>query len=366
MKKLLCTVFCFLIFSNFFVVSAYNVSAKSAVVIDALTGEILYSNNCNSRMPMASTTKIMTALLLCEMCDDLNKTVTVTQEMVAVEGSSMGLLAGDTVSYHDLLYGIMLSSGNDAANTVAISLGGSIDNFVSLMNNRAKQMGLSNTNFVTPSGLDADSHYTTAYELALITKTAMQNSIFAEAAMSKTARLCYGNPPYYRTLKNHNKLLNMYDDIVGVKTGYTQKSGRCLVSASKSEGKFVIAVTLNDANDWQDHRYLLDLGLSLIKSENFSPPQDIFIKTADGKTVKASVPSAKIGVTESTVVTYSIYVPNICYSPVKSGDTVGFVNYFCNGVKVCSKPITLQKSAETNSNSVTYFFELFKSIFMHF
>lgn len=366
MKKLLCTMLCFLIFSNFCVVSAYDVSAKAAVVIDAVTGEILYSYNCNSRMPMASTTKIMTALLLCELCEDLTETVTVTQEMVAVEGSSMGLLAGDTVSYHDLLYGIMLASGNDAANTVAISLCGSIENFVSLMNDRAKNMGLVDTNFVTPSGLDAEGHYTTAYELALIAKVALANTDFASAAESKSARLCYGNPPYYRTLTNHNKLLKTYDDVVGVKTGYTQKSGRCLVSASKSDGKFVIAVTLNDGNDWQDHRYLLDLGLSLIETKLFSPPQDFFIKTVDGKTVKVNVPSAEIGITDNTVVTYGIYVPDILYSPIKSGDTVGYVNYFCNGTKVCTKPITVEKTINQNGNSITCFLEIFKSIFMHF
>ena len=149
---------------NSLTVSAYSVSAKAAVVINGDTGEILYSQNCDQHLPMASTTKIMTALLLCELGGDLSKTVVTTREMVMVEGSSMGLQVGDTVSYKDLLYGMMLASGNDAANTTAIAIGGSVSAFVDLMNKRVDQMGLKDTHFVTPSGLDADEHYTTAYE----------------------------------------------------------------------------------------------------------------------------------------------------------------------------------------------------------
>lgn len=264
MKRIICLCVSFLITINPLSASAYNTSAKAAIVIDGTTGEILYSQNCDARLPMASTTKIMTALLLCELGGDLTQTVVTTREMVTVEGSSMGLQVGDTVSYHDLLYGMMLASGNDAANTTAVAIGGSVNKFVAIMNERAKKMGLTNTHFVTPSGLDAEGHYTTAYELAIITKEALKNEKFARAVATAKARLCYGNPPYNRTLTNHNKLLKMYDDVVGVKTGFTKKSGRCLVSAAKKDGKLVIAVTLNDGNDWQDHRHLLDLGLSLI------------------------------------------------------------------------------------------------------
>ncbi|MBR5473509.1 MAG: D-alanyl-D-alanine carboxypeptidase, partial [Clostridia bacterium] len=212
MKRIIVSLLCIVAFLNTLTVSAYNISARAAVVINGDTGEILYSQNCDQRLPMASTTKIMTALLLCELGVDLTKEIVTTREMVTVEGSSMGLQVGDTVSYHDLLYGMMLASGNDAANTTAIALGGSVSKFVDIMNERAKTMGLKDTHFVTPSGLDAEEHYTTAYELALIAKEALSNENFAQAASSQSARLCYGNPPYYRTLTNHNKLLKMYDD----------------------------------------------------------------------------------------------------------------------------------------------------------
>ena len=365
LKKLLCVGLVLLLFINTFAVSAYNTSAKAAVVIDGYTGEILYSQNCDQRLPMASTTKIMTALLLCELGGDLSKEIVTTREMVTVEGSSMGLQVGDTVSYHDLLYGMMLSSGNDAANTTAIAIGGSIKAFVDVMNERASQMGLTNTHFVTPSGLDADGHYTTAYELALITKQALENENFAMAASSKTARLCYGNPPYYRTLTNHNKLLKMYDDIIGVKTGFTKKSGRCLVSASKKDGKLVIAVTLNDGNDWQDHRALLDLGLSLIEVKNFSPQQgEISLFVTNGEQISLTIPSATISVTEDSKVNFLVQLPHLLYTPIKSGQQIGCVKYYCNDNLVCEKAITATKDIKKDENKFIILFEIFKSILL--
>lgn len=363
MKKLVCIIACIAILLNVSTVSAYSISAKAAIVIDGDTGEILYSQNCDARLPMASTTKIMTALLLCELGGDLTKEIVTTREMVTVEGSSMGLQVGDTVSYHDLLYGMMLASGNDAANTTAIALAGSVSKFVDLMNERATKMGLVNTHFITPSGLDADEHYTTAYELALIAKEALANENFAKAAASQSARLSYGNPPYNRTLTNHNKLLKMYDDIVGVKTGFTKKSGRCLVSASKKDGKFVIAVTLNDGNDWADHRTLLDLGLSLIESKTFSPEKsEIEICTVSGNKIKAEIPSATINVTENSTVTYQIYMPAFLYEPIRVGEQIGRICYYCNDNMVSDIPITANQDIDDSNNKFVLFFEIFKSI----
>lgn len=365
MKKLVCIIACITILLNVSTVSAYNTSAKAAVVIDGDTGEILYSQNCDTRLPMASTTKIMTALLLCELGGDLSKEIVTTREMVTVEGSSMGLMVGDTVSYHDLLYGMMLASGNDAANTTAIALGGSVSRFVDLMNERAKVMGLKDTHFVTPSGLDAEEHYTTAYELALIAKEALANENFAKAAASQSARLSYGNPPYNRTLTNHNKLLKMYDDIVGVKTGFTKKSGRCLVSASKKDGKFVIAVTLNDGNDWADHRTLLDLGLSLIESKCFSPENnEIDICTLSGDKITIEIPSATINVTKNWTVTYQIYMPSFLYEPIKKGEQIGRICYYCNDNIVSDIPITANQNINEKENKFLLFFEIFKSILL--
>ena len=229
-------------------VSAVSSSAKAAAVINGDTGEALYAQNADMRLPMASTTKIMTSLLLCEH-GNLRNEITVTADMLRVEGSSMGLLPGDTVTLHDLLYGMLLASGNDAANVTAIAISGSVTAFAELMNKRAAELGLKNTHFVTPSGLDAEEHYTTARELALLAAFALKNEEFAKAAASKTATLCYGNPPYKRTISNHNKLLKLYDGAIGVKTGFTKKSGRCLVSAARRDGKLAVAVTLCDPDD---------------------------------------------------------------------------------------------------------------------
>lgn len=368
MKRVACIIVCLMLLSNLTAVSAEDISAKAAVVIDGDTGEILYSLNCNERLPMASTTKIMTALLLCELGGDLTAEIVTTREMVTVEGSSMGLQAGDTVSYHDLLYGMLLASGNDAANTTAISLAGSVDKFVCLMNERAAQMGLKDTHFVTPSGLDADGHYTTAYELAIIAKEALSNQYFAEAAASQSALLCYGNPPYNRTLTNHNRLLKMYDDIIGVKTGFTKKSGRCLVSASKKDGKFVIAVTLNDKNDWADHRTLLDLGMSLIETKEFSSTdKSVTIPLAGGGKVSADIPSASINVTENSKITYLIKIPHFLYSPIKKGDEIGKIYYYCDEKEVCSKEIYSAINAEnSNKNKLALLIEIFKSVISSF
>lgn len=365
MRKLVCVIGCIAVLLNSFTVSAYNISAKAAVVIDGYTGEILYSQNCDERLSMASTTKIMTALLLCELGGDLSKEIVATREMVTVEGSSMGLMVGDTVSYHDLLYGMMLASGNDAANTTAIALAGSVSKFVDIMNERAEKMGLKNTHFVTPSGLDADEHYTTAYELALIAKEALSNENFAKAAASQSARLSYGNPPYNRTLTNHNKLLKMYDDIVGVKTGFTKKSGRCLVSASKKDGKFVIAVTLNDGNDWSDHRMLLDLGLSLIETKYFSPENNqLDIYTVNGNKITAEIPATTINVTENSKVTYKIYMPAFLYEPTKKGQQIGHICYYCNENIVSDIPIISNKDINDSNNRFILFFEIFKIILL--
>ena len=246
-------------------------SAASAVVIGGDTGEIIYSYNANTRLSMASTTKIMTGLILCER-GNLDREIIVTAPMVAVEGSSMGLRAGDKISLRDLLYGLMLASGNDAANAIAIALGGTIEGFADMMNEKAAELGLKNTHFVTPSGLDADGHYTTAYELALIAKCALENEEFAKAVSTKNITLSYGTGQHY--LSNHNRLLSSVDGVVGVKTGYTKKSGRCLVTAYKNDGKFIICVTLNDPNDWADHKALINIGVSAIEDVVLEPTVD--------------------------------------------------------------------------------------------
>lgn len=341
MKKIT-TVFLVILFALNLGIKADALSAKAAVVINGDTGEILFSKNADSRLPMASTTKIMTALLLCENAD-LNETIVTTREMVTVEGSSMGLTVGDTVSYHDLLYGMMLASGNDAANTTAIAISGSTQKFVELMNKKAFELGLKDTHFETPSGLDGKEHYTTAYELALIAKYALENEDFSKAASSKSATLCYGNPPYKRTLTNHNRLLKSYDDVIGVKTGFTKKSGRCLVTASKKDGKFVIAVTLNDPNDWADHRALLDLGLASLQTVEVSPDQNKFkisVQNGTQKDIEVEISSKRFSLKETNDLKAEISVPQFVYAPINKGEVIGKVYYYSSDNLILAENIT--------------------------
>lgn len=328
--------------------SAIDVSAKAAVVICGDTGEVLFSKNHTERLPMASTTKIMTGLLLCEY-GNLDREITVTAEMVKVEGSSMGLLVGDKVTLHDLLYGLMLASGNDAANTIAIVMAGSTKAFADLMNNKAKEIGLKNTNFVTPSGLDDENHYTTAYDLALLTKFAMQNKVFAEAVGSKSAVLNYGNPPYRRTLTNHNKLLKSVEGCIGVKTGFTKKSGRCLVSAVKRDGKYVIAVTLNAPNDWQDHKNMLEYGISKIIQTEITPKKSeykipVISGVTDNLTVK--IEPFLLNSSESEGFSCEVYLPPYLFAPIESGEVIGKAVYKQNGEILAEKEIIADSDIE--------------------
>lgn len=346
---------------------ALSTAAKAAVLINGDTGEIIYSQNENERLPMASTTKIMTGLLLCEY-GNFDREITVTAEMIKVEGSSMGLLQGDKVRLHDLLYGLMLASGNDAANVIAFVVSGSIEDFVALMNEKAKQLNLTNTHFETPSGLDGETHYTSALDLANLARYAMQNEEFAKAVSTKKAVLNYGNPPYRRSLTNHNKILNYFEDSVGIKTGFTKKSGRCLVSAAKRDGKFVIAVTLNDPNDWQDHCNMLEYGLNSIIQTTVSPKNSSYnipVVNGEKKSITVSVEPYVVNSLNTEKITYKIYLPAFVYAPIKSGEQIGYVVY-SQGDTVLAKTKILAlediKENKTKKSILECLFENFKFI----
>lgn len=368
MKKVIIFLSLFSFFINILPVYAVSTSAKAAILINGDTGEVIYEKNADERLPMASTTKIMTGLLLCENGDFL-KEITVTAEMLRVEGSSMGLLAGDKVTLHDLLYGLMLSSGNDAANVIAYTLGGTVDSFVKQMNDKAQKLGLSNTHFETPSGLDGDGHYTTARDLAALARYAMQNEDFSKAVSTKSATLNYGNPPYRRTLTNHNKLLKTFDGAVGVKTGFTKKSGRCLVSAAKRDGKFVIAVTLKDPNDWQDHASLLEYGLNSVKLTQVSPDTTSYtlpVIGADNKTIDIKISPETFSSTNSEKILCDINLPSFVYAPITEGEELGEAVYK-NGDKIIKTvPILANENIKACGSVPDFkseFIENFKYIF---
>ncbi len=239
-----------------------GVSAKSAVLIRADTGEVLYGQNQDARLPMASTTKIMTALVAAETLP-LHTSVAVAAEAVGVEGSSVYLTEGEILSLEELLYALLLESANDAAAAIAVACAGSMEGFAELMNQRAASLGLSQTHFVNPHGLDDPDHYTTAYELALISRAALSNQALRSIMATPKATISHHGENGVRLLVNHNKLLRSYEGAIGVKTGFTKKSGRRLVSAAERDGMTLIAVTLHAPDDWRDHTAMLDYGFSL-------------------------------------------------------------------------------------------------------
>jgi D-alanyl-D-alanine carboxypeptidase (penicillin-binding protein 5/6) len=261
MKKIICLIFIFTIIfnSSIAIVSAEaNNSARAAVVMDVRTGRVLYSKNPDIKLPMASTTKIMTVLVAIES-GRLKEKVTVSKRAAYTDGSSIYLRENEKITVEELLYGIMLRSGNDAATAVAEHIGGSVEGFAAMMNEKARKIGALNTSFANPHGLDNPAHYTTAYDLALITSYALKNPKFAEIVSTKHKTI--SGPPdvnWNRSMMNKNKMLWEYQGGDGVKTGYTKRAGRCLVSSATRNNWQLCSVVLNDGPMWEDSKSLLD------------------------------------------------------------------------------------------------------------
>lgn len=232
---------------------AQALSAEKAILYDANSSRVLFEKNADKRSLIASTTKIMTALIVCEQCNVLDR-VRIPKEAVGIEGSSMYLQEGEVLTIQELLYGLMLRSGNDAAVALAIYCGGTVEGFAQLMNDKAHRLGLTNTHFENPNGLDSPGHYSTARDLAVLSAYAMQNPIFLQTVSTKTVTI--GS----RFLRNHNKLLWSLEGADGIKTGFTKAAGRILVSSANRQGRRLIAVTMNAPNDWQDHTALMENG----------------------------------------------------------------------------------------------------------
>lgn len=236
-------------------VRAQAMSAKRAYVVDAVSGRVLFEKNPTERSLIASTTKIMTALIVCEQCNVLDR-MRIPKEAVGIEGSSMYLREGEVLTIQELLYGLMLSSGNDAAVALAIYCGGTVEGFAELMNDKARNLGLTGTHFENPNGLDSPGHYSTARDLGILAAYAMENPVFHQTVSAKTVKA--GD----RYLTNHNKLLWRVEGADGVKTGFTKAAGRILVSSATRDGRRIIAVTIDDPSDWQDHAAFLEEGFS--------------------------------------------------------------------------------------------------------
>ncbi len=272
MKKILCLLLslvllvpCFAVGVNSVNSDTLSLSAKSAALIDADSGNLLYSKNSSEKMEPASTTKIMTALVAAERFE-LKKTVRIAPEAIGVEGSSVYLQAGEQMTMEELLYSLLLQSANDAATAIAYAVAGGTEEFAELMNEKARKMGLESTHFTNPHGLSDEEHYTTAYELGVMTMHALENETVRTIVSTYKKTLPIDSDCNPRTLVNHNKMLKLYDGAIGVKTGFTKRAGRCLVSAAERDGLTLIAVTLGAPDDWRDHTKMLDFGFETYES----------------------------------------------------------------------------------------------------
>lgn len=240
----------FFLYNQCGALSEGETSAKAACVMEMQTGRVLFESNMHARLPMASTTKVMTALLALELGDPQSM-VTCSQNAFGVSGTSIYLQQGESLTLSDMLLGLMLASGNDAAVAISEHIGGTTAQFVEMMNDRAREIGAVNTHFANPHGLPDDNHYTTAYDLALITREAMKNEAFRQLVSTQQASIPWEGRTYDRQLRNKNKLLSAYQGATGVKTGYTSKAGRCLAFGAAREGMEIVGAVLC-CGDWFD------------------------------------------------------------------------------------------------------------------
>ena len=319
-----------------------SVSAASAILVEAESGRVLFEKNAQEPRAMASTTKIMTALLTLEQPD---REITITEDMIRVEGSSMGLRAGDRLSLHGLAAGMLSVSGNDAANAAAIAIDGSLSAFAERMNRRAAELGLTQTHFVTPSGLDAQGHEMTAADLARLMCYAMENESFASLCGSRQVSVSFEEPEEARTYTNHNKLLTLLEGCIGGKTGYTKHAGRCLVSAAERDGIRLVAVTLSDPDDWNDHMALMEYGFSEL--ELYTEPQTPYsgkIAVTGGSAPFVSVQGEEgeafpVLQEEAQRVECRVELPPFLYAPVHAGSQIGSLSYWLDGEEKCRVPL---------------------------
>ena len=317
-----------------FPIKVQAVSAQRAIMLDGETKQVLFEKNADDRALIASTTKIMTALIVCEQCNVLDR-VRVQKDAVGIEGSSMYLKEGEILTVQELLYGLMLRSGNDAAVALAIYCGGTVEGFVQLMNDKAVRLGLKNTHFENPNGLDSPDHYSSARDLAILTAYAMDNPIFAKTVSTKQVTI--GD----RVLANHNKLLWRVEGADGVKTGYTKASGRTLVSSAVRNGRRLIVVTLNAPSDWQDHSKLFEDGFSRYSVKRLVSEGDVLgsVEIAGGDAGCATLVADEdfcYAVQDNEKVSLIPKAPGFVYAPVCEGQEAGVV-YVCIGDAVVGK-----------------------------
>ena len=328
----------------FFSVPSHAISARSAILLDVTTNRILFEKDIDQKSLIASTTKIMTALLICERCNVLDR-MRIPKEAVGIEGSSVYLQEGEVLTIQELLYGMMLHSGNDAAVALAIYCGGTIEGFAQMMNDKAKTLGMVNTNFENPNGLDSSNHYSTAHDLAILAAYAMENPVFATIVSTRVVNT--GN----RHLVNHNKLLWQLEGADGVKTGYTKAAGRILVSSAKRQGRRLVAVTISDPNDWVDHITLMESGYY-----KFSHREIVYegqnlgsLEIAGGELGSVDLIAQEhfsYLLEDGEQVSIVLPAPGFVYAPIAEGQSAGEANIFLNDRCIGTIPLVYGQTVE--------------------
>lgn len=342
MFKSLCLMLAFLlVFSNSVYAKEIEISAQCAAVVDAYTGKVLFEKNSRINRPVASTTKIMTCLIACES-GKLGDTVVINDNMLeGAEGSMIYLKAGDTVSLYDLVCGAMIASGNDAANAIAVYLSGSLKSFAVKMNARAKEIGMNSTKFVTPSGLDKGGNHSTAYDMALLTLAALENEEMMRISSMKRAEITISGEK--QIIYNHNKLLSFSDNYIGMKTGYTKKAGRCLISCYKYSGNIIVAVTLNAPDDWEDHKILVKYCKKCYK--DISQKQNIDISVVGGEREQTRC-SFEYKLKAQQEIGIKCYYYPFVYAPVSQGDILGRADIYIGNKLINSVSIKAEEDIQ--------------------
>jgi len=343
-----------------------SVNASAVALMYAENGELIYGQNADAQLPVASLTKIMTAVVALENAS-LDDVICVDRRACGIEGSSVYLTPGENLSVEDLLYALMLQSANDAASALAYGISGSIEDFSVLMNQKAEDLGLMNTHFTNPHGLDEEEHYSSARDLAALTVYALDNPDFLQIVSTYKRELPFKDDPAGRVVYNHNRLLRTYDGCVGVKTGYTMRCGRCLVSAAERNGITIVCVTLNDPDDWRDHKALLDYAFDAYTL--YTPAQadrEFFVHVISGvkDSLKciADISPFLVRTTDVSGIDREIRMKKFYYAPVKNGEILGSVVYSIDGEIVASFEI----KASENCDKIKYrrnIFEIIRSWF---
>ena len=323
---------------------AFDDGARSSALYEPESGTFIYENNADDRRLIASTTKIMTALVIIENCG-LDEVVTVPKACESVPGTSLYLRGGSKYTVMELLYGLLLESANDAAYALAVHCSGTIGSFAWLMNKRAEAIGMTNTHFENPHGLDGAEHYSTAHDMALLAAEALKNPTFSLIVSTKTAKVMG------RTFSNHNKLLWSVDGLIGVKNGYTQAAGRTLVTACKRNGMTLIYVTLSDADDYNDHAAAYDWGFEgrkVFRTAAVGEPCAAIQVVSGDKSHVRVVPTSQTAflLDEDEEITQEIYLPNFVYAPVAAGDYAGMIVYEKDGEEIYRADLVYETGAK--------------------